>query len=378
MRVWEARFAASKSERNGDHAPRTPNGGVQLPRARQNKCLKSQRSRARSGRLERCVRRSGRHRSGCLPHAPTTPAYSHAGTPGVRSEPRASGITPGRTSVDLNHAPLESPRPERASSTTGLRTTRGTTGTQHNAPAYHTGITGAGTTEEAQRAIQNRDRLIKPKTGRRSRSPDAERFAVQPPRAHARKRIKMPTILCAQRSAATACSASRSPSLTSHPHLPTTPTCSHTGTTGVRSTSRPSGITQCIPGRNRNHAQHTIRLARTGAPHNGRANHTLHNAPSAQRACVPHPAQRAPARRRRHNARLGSAIRRIQIDKGMAITLPRVPNGGVQPRRHVDRNTCKHKTSLKIATILLAAQRRRLECVVGLCLRSSKALQQRP
>ena len=49
--------------------------------------------------------------------------------------------------------------------------------------AYHACTTGLGTLEAAQRAFQNRNGLIKPKTRCRSRSPDAERLAVQLPRA---------------------------------------------------------------------------------------------------------------------------------------------------------------------------------------------------
>ena len=43
----------------------------------------------------------------------------------------------------------------------------------------------------------------------------------------------------------------------------------------------------------------------------------------------------------------------------------------------VDRYECKHKISFQNATDLGAAQRRRLECVVGPRLRSNKALQLR-
>jgi len=66
--------------------------------------FKNERSCARSGRLQRRVRRSGRGRLGCLPHVPTTPASYHISTTGVRSESHASGITPGRTGLEWNHA----------------------------------------------------------------------------------------------------------------------------------------------------------------------------------------------------------------------------------------------------------------------------------
>ena len=68
------------------------------------KCL---RSRARSGRLHGRVRRSGRHRAGCQPHAPTTSAPYHAGI----------------TNLHLNHTPYTITLPR--------------TSAPHNGPAYH-------------------------------------------------------------------------------------------------------------------------------------------------------------------------------------------------------------------------------------------------
>jgi hypothetical protein len=64
-----------------------------------------------------------------------------------------------------------------------LNITRFTTGNPHNGPAYHASTTGAGTTERAQQAFQNRDHLRTSKMGCQPRSPDTERIAVQPPRA---------------------------------------------------------------------------------------------------------------------------------------------------------------------------------------------------
>jgi len=78
-------------------------------------------------------------------------------TTGVRSEPRASGTTPGTTGLERNHAHRESRRPKWAHRTTSLRTTPCTTGNPHNAPAYHTGTTGSGTAELARRAFRERN-----------------------------------------------------------------------------------------------------------------------------------------------------------------------------------------------------------------------------
>jgi hypothetical protein len=69
---------------------------------------KKHRSRARSGRLERRVRRPGRQRAGCLPHEPTTPAHDHAQHNG-----RSVGITSSTGSRSAR----------RARSRTGLHTT---------------------------------------------------------------------------------------------------------------------------------------------------------------------------------------------------------------------------------------------------------------
>ena len=63
---------------------------------------KTERSRARSGRLERYVRRSGCRFSGRHPHAPTTPSWYHTGRTGVRSESRTFGTTPCTTCFDLD------------------------------------------------------------------------------------------------------------------------------------------------------------------------------------------------------------------------------------------------------------------------------------
>ena len=106
------------------------------------------------------------------------------------------------------------------------------------------------------------------------------------------------------------------------PHGPTTPAWYHTWHNERSSVSRPSGITPCITGVNRNHAQHTITRPRTGAPHNGLSSHARHNGRTAQRASVPRLTERASsrtgfhttsirralARRSRHNRRSGSVM----------------------------------------------------------------------
>ena len=99
------------------------------------------------------------------PHLPTTPEWYHACTTGVRSPSRPSGTTPGKTGVDLNHAHLVSALPQRAFRTTGARTT-----SAQRAPArrsWHNGRSGS--------AIW----LITSKKECRSRSPNAERVALQ-------------------------------------------------------------------------------------------------------------------------------------------------------------------------------------------------------
>jgi len=147
-------------------------------------------------------------------------------------------------------------------------------------------------------------------------------------------------------------------------HLPTTPAQNHTLHTG-----RSVGTTH-LWNRTRHNGPRSGTTFSTEPRQAQRALigttllwcHLSHNAPSAQRALVPHrhhghaaqrafvshppqrafrttggrttPAPRAPARRRGHNAPSGCAIRRIQNEKEMAITLPRVPNGKVQRGRH--------------------------------------------
>jgi len=170
-------------------------------------------SRAEGGQLQRRVRRSGRSPSGCEWHVPTTPSWYHAfhngcsvGTThiwnharhnGPQSEPRASGITLPRTSFRHN----------------GRSYYTGTTRFQHNGHSYHTlhnehRHDGADTTSvpEAEFAQSTATKGMPPTLpGRRTVCRSAAASALP-------KRVKKRTISRAQRSAATACSALRSPS----------------------------------------------------------------------------------------------------------------------------------------------------------------------
>jgi hypothetical protein len=106
----------------------------------------------------------------------------------------------------------------------------------------------------------------------------AERIAVQPPRARRSKSVKKQTISRAKRSAATACSALRSPVFACQSHVPTTPAHSHAGTTSVHL----------------NHARKGSHLAARASIGTTRIeNHLTSNGPSASRAVVPHAAPRA-------------------------------------------------------------------------------------
>ena len=116
-----------------------------------------------------------------------------------------------------------------------------------------------------------------------------------------------------------------------HPHAPTTPARNHAGTTGVRSEPRASGITPCTTGRQSEPRQHHDQAAHNGHSAQRAFVPRLHNGHSAQRAFVPHPAQRAPARRRRHNGRSGSAIRRITSKTGCRPRSPDAERIAVQP-----------------------------------------------
>jgi len=122
------------------------------------------------------------------------------------------------------------------------------------------------------------------------------------------------------------CSATRLAVLEWHPHGPTTPSAYHAGTTGVRSEPHPLGITQCITGRDRNHAHRESRCPEracrttglrttrctTSNPHNELPYHTgTTSAGTTERA------ERAFHKRDSPH----------HIEKGMVTTLPRVPNG---------------------------------------------------
>ena len=254
-------------------------------------------------RVVRGMRRPHRHG--------TTPARRAFGRDHIQHR-----ITPSITGLHLHHAHRGARFPQQASRTTGVRTTPCTTGKQHHGRSYHIlhhgrRHDGAGTTgvQEAQFAASTAKRACQ------SRAPDAERFGVQPPRARPKNSVKKRTILRAKRSAGTACSALR------HPAFGLPAACAdHSGRVprrhnGPSSVPRVFGITRCTTGVERNHVQHMIRLPRTGAPHTGPAYHVQHTTQSAQRACVPHVAQRAPARRSEHNARSGGPIRLNQAEK---------------------------------------------------------------
>ena len=153
----------------------------------------------------------------------------------------------------------------------------------------------------------------------------AQRIAHQPPRERCNERVKKPPISRAKRSAAWACSALRSLSF----GLPAA--CAfHTHSVprrhnGPQSEPRPLGTTPGTTGVHLNHAQHTITVPRTGNPHNGPSYHTLHNGQSAQRAFIPHLAQRASARYSRHDGRSRIAPT-MQNGKRSADHVPRTPN----------------------------------------------------
>ena len=115
---------------------------LEFSRRARRECLsKCHRSCARSGRLERDVRRSDRRRLGCVPHALSTPSQNHAGTIGVRSLPRSCGITPSTTGVNRNHAQHTIQLP--------------TTGAQHNEPPYHASITCAQHNEPSYHTLHH-------------------------------------------------------------------------------------------------------------------------------------------------------------------------------------------------------------------------------
>ena len=140
---------------------------IQLPRALVMPS-KHQRSRARSGRLQRWVRRAGRRRScaastrttAARNHAArracggTTPTCNHAGTTGVRLEPHHARnhaehdgqSAPRAFESHLHHGHLHNGRSNHT----------GTTGARHNGRSNHTGTTGFSTTNLAQRAFTNR------------------------------------------------------------------------------------------------------------------------------------------------------------------------------------------------------------------------------
>jgi hypothetical protein len=169
--------------------------------------VKNQRSRARSGRLHRRVRRPGRDRSLATrmrrPHHPgITPC-----TTGLNRNHAHLVSREAQRVLIWNHAPLESHFPQRAFRTTGVRTTLCTTSFQHNGPAYHACTTGIRTTEIAQRAARKPDSPHPKRKGNDNcAATGAERAAHQlRPRCAHKTTSKTNDLARRRRSAAWAC-----------------------------------------------------------------------------------------------------------------------------------------------------------------------------
>jgi len=271
------------------------------------------------------------------------PAQNHACITGVLAEPRPAGITFSTTS--LQH--------------TGPAYHACTTCLQHNERSYHTlhngrWHDGAGTTgvQEAQFATSPS------KTECQPRAPDAERFGIQLPRArwvgplkNQRSRARSGQLQCRVRRSGIHRSSWQ-------PHAPTTPSGDHAlhngrsvGITPIWDHPRHNGRPSEPPAAPY-HARHNGRSVgttpgTTGFPHNGLPYHPRHHGPSARRACVSPSAQRAPARRERHDGRSGSTIRRIISKKGcephspdaerFAYQLPRARCIGSPQKRTISR-----------------------------------------
>jgi len=132
----------------------------------------------------------------------------------------------------------------------------------------------------------------------------------------------------------------RHPSFERHPHAPTTPASYHTCTTGVRSVSHASGITQCITGFQPNHADRESgcperAFSTTGLPPTPCTTGTQHNGRAS------HPAPRAPARRRWHNERSRIATDSSKSKTGCRPRSPDAERPGVVPpaaRDHIDKS----------------------------------------
>jgi hypothetical protein len=148
--------------------------------------------------------------SGCRPHGPTTPVQYHT---------LHNGRSVGTTAI-WNHALHNEPRsgttpstrsrcPEPAISTTRFRTTPCTTRMQHNERSYHAVTTGAGTTEVASRAFWMCDSPHPNRKGMAITLPRVPNGLPFSCRERAAQTAKKPTISGAQRSAGTACWASR-------------------------------------------------------------------------------------------------------------------------------------------------------------------------
>ena len=145
---------------------------------------KSLRSRARSGQLQCRVRRSGMPRSGREWHAPTTPAQNYAGTTSVGLEPHPA------QHYAWHNGPYTEPRPASDhAAQNGQSAQRAFVARRHNGHSAQR----ACAPHPAQRAWARRSwhngpsgRAIHRIVSKKEclpRSPDAERFGHQLPRA---------------------------------------------------------------------------------------------------------------------------------------------------------------------------------------------------
>ena len=176
--------------------------------------------------------------------------------------------------------------------------------------------------------------------------------------------LKKRTISRAKRSTAMPCSALRSFSCGLRVAC-----ADHTGTEPHRHDERSVGTTPIWDHARHNGPHSESRPAHDQAAHNGR---------TAQRAFVSHPAQRAlsitgvrttpaqraPARRRGHNGRLGSAIRLSSMKNGCQPRAPDAERLALQRRAVASERTIGTKSVSKIATLSLS-EARPLQAPVG-------------
>jgi len=198
------------------------------------------------------------------------------------------------TSFDRNHTQHTITPPITCARHNGRSYHFCTTGTQHNRPPYHSGITGTCTTELARRAFKKCGESLYQKrvADHAPRTPNGLPLSCAAPleweSGGVILTVKNGTI-SGPRSGVSSSGVFGGPRRRSgcRPHGPTIPTWDHTGTLGVRSGSRPAP----------NHARHNgpqsdprpsgITPPITCFQHNGPSSHTLHNGRTAQRASVP-------------------------------------------------------------------------------------------